>query len=172
MKFFSWNPNKTGIICSGEQSQVLFFVDVSGQFSEVNMSFVYSELKVGDSNNFQKTITVADITLFAAISGDFNPMHVSAQFAKKTQYKQRIAHGALTSGLISAVIANTFPASIYISQYVEYLAPVFIDDTITAIIVCKEKLGKGRVRLQTKCINQNDVLVVDGEAIVRLARDR
>ena len=136
------------------------------------MSFVYSELKVGDSNSFQKTITVADIALFAAVSGDFNPMHVSAQFAEKSQFKQRIAHGALTSGLISTALTNAFPASIYISQYVEYLAPVYIDDTITAIIICKEKLGKGRVRLQTKCVNQNDVVVVDGEAVVRLAREK
>ena len=79
-------------------------------------SYVYSKLQVGDSNSFEKTITAADVLLFSAVSGDCNPMHVSDEFAKKSQFGQRIAHGALVSGLISTALTNAFPTSIYISE--------------------------------------------------------
>ena len=134
-------------------------------------SYVYSKLRVGDSNSFEKTITVADVLLFSAVSGDCNPMHVSDEFAKKSQFGQRIAHGALVSGLISTALTNAFPTSIYISQNVKFLAPVFLGDTIKAVVTCKEKLGKGRVLMQTDCFNQNGVKVIEGEAVTRLARE-
>lgn len=134
-------------------------------------SFVYSKLQIGDSNSFEKTITVADVLLFSAVSGDCNPMHVSDEFARKSQFGQRIAHGALVSGLISTALTNSFPTSIYISQSVKFLAPVFLGDTIKAVVTCKEKLGKGKVLMQTDCFNQNGLKVIEGEAVTRLARE-
>lgn len=134
-------------------------------------SYVYSELQVGDSNSFEKTITSADVLLFAAVSGDCNPMHTNEEYAKKSSFGGRIAHGALVSGLISTALTNAFPTSIYISQSVNFLAPVHIGDTVRAVVTCKEKLGKGRVRMQTDCFNQDGVKVVEGEAVTRLARE-
>ena len=134
-------------------------------------SYVYSKLQIGDSNSFEKTITVADVMLFSAVFGDCNPMHVSDEFARKSQFGQRIAHGALVSGLISTALTNAFPTSIYISQSVKFLAPVFLGDTIKAVVTCKEKLGKGKVLMQTDCFNQNGLKVIEGEAVTRLARE-
>lgn len=134
-------------------------------------SYTYSQLQVGDSNYFEKTITAADITLFSAVSGDCNPMHLSDEFAKKSQFGQRIAHGMLSAGLISTALTNAFPTSIYISQTVRFLAPVYVGSTIRAVVTCKEKLGKGRVLMQTDCFDQNGVKVIEGEAVTRLARE-
>lgn len=135
------------------------------------MSFLYSTLKVGDSQEFRKTITDADVLLFAAVSGDYNPVHMDAVFASSTQFKSRIAHGALTASLIPAALTLAFPGSIYISQYCEFIAPVYIGDTIRAVVSCLEKLPKGRVRLSTNCYNQDEKLVLKGEAVTRLARE-
>ena len=134
-------------------------------------AYVYSELQVGDSNSFEKTITSADVLMFSAVSGDCNPMHTNDEFAKKSQFGGRIAHGALVSGLISTALTNAFPTSIYISQSVNFLAPVHIGDTIKAVVTCKEKLGKGRVLMQTDCFNQDGVKVIEGEAVTRLERE-
>ena len=134
-------------------------------------SYTYSQLNIGDQNSFEKTVTVADVLLFAAVSGDYNPMHMSDEFAAKSQFGKRIVHGAFMNGLISAALTNAFPTSIYISQSVKWLAPVFIGDTITAVVTCKEKLGKGRVLMQTDCFNQHGKKVVEGEAVTRLARE-
>lgn len=134
--------------------------------------YTYSQLKVGDSNHFEKTITSADVLLFSALSGDCNPMHLSDEFAKNSQFGRRIAHGLLSAGLISAALTNAFPHSIYISQTVKFLAPVFIGDTIRAVVTCKEKLGKGRVLMQTNCYKQDGTLVIEGEGVTRLERER
>ena len=135
------------------------------------MVYTYSQLQIGDSNEFEKTITAADVLLFSAVSGDCNPMHVSDEFAAKSKFGARIAHGALTSSLISTALTNAFPTSIYISQYSEFKAPVYLGDTIKAVVTCKEKLEKGRVKMQTNCYNQRGELVLEGEAITRLARE-
>lgn len=134
-------------------------------------SYTYSQLQIGDSNTFEKTITSADVLLFSGVSGDCNPMHVNDEFAKKSQFGQRIAHGALISSLISTALTNAFPTSIYISQTVNFTAPVYIGDTIKAVVTCKEKLGKGRVLMQTDCFKQDGTKVIEGEAVTRLARE-
>ena len=134
-------------------------------------SYTYSQLQIGDSNYFEKTITTADVLLFSAVSGDCNPMHIDDEFAKRSQFGQRIAHGALVSSLISTALTNAFPTSIYISQSVKFLAPVHLGDTIKAVVTCREKLGKGKVLMQTDCFNQDGVKVIEGEAVTRLARE-
>ena len=135
------------------------------------MVYTYSQLQVGDSNEFEKTITAADVLLFSAVSGDCNPMHINDEFAGKSKFKRRIAHGALPSSLISTALTNAFPTSIYISQYSEFKSPVYLGDTIKAVVTCREKLGKARVKMQTNCYNQRGELVLEGEAITRLARE-
>ena len=135
------------------------------------MVFKYEDLKVGDSNFFEKTVSEADILLFSAVSGDQNPMHCNDKFASQSKFGKRIAHGALTNALISTALTKTFPTSIYISQHTEFMAPVYIGDTIRATVTCLEKLEKGRVRMKTECFNQDEVLVVTGEAVVRCARE-
>ena len=135
------------------------------------MSYTYSALKVGDSQTFSKTITSADILLFTAVSGDINQLHINDEYAKTTFFGKRIAHGALTSSLIPAALTMAFPGSVYISQYVEFKAPVFIDDTITVVVTCKEKREKRQVVMQTNCYNQDGKCVLEGEAVTKLARE-
>ena len=127
------------------------------------------ELSVGQSARFSKTITETDIYLYAGISGDFNPAHVNEEFAKSTYFKTRIAHGMLSAGLISAVIGTLLPGpgSIYMRQTLNFLAPVKIGDTVTAIAEVEEIIAdKKRVRLKTTCVNQEGTTVIDGEALV------
>lgn len=132
--------------------------------------YTYDSLKIGDSNTFERTITDADALIFAGLSGDCNPIHLSDEFAAKSQFKRRIAHGLMVAGLFSGALTNAFPHSIYISQTLNFIAPVYIGDTIRAVVTCKEKLGKGRVLMQTTCYNQDGVAVIDGEGVTRLAR--
>ena len=125
------------------------------------------ELKIGDSAQISKTITEADIELFARATGDFNPVHLDQAYAEKTLFKGRIAHGILSLGLISSVFGNILPGhgSIYLSQEVKFLAPVRIGDTITAKVeVIELLLEKNRAKFKTTCTNQNGQLVVDGTA--------
>ncbi len=110
------------------------------------------ELKVGDSAKFSKTISESDVYLFAGITGDFNPAHVDEDYAKNTYFKRRIAHGMLTASFISTVIGTMLPGpgTIYMHQAVNFLAPVYIGDTITACAEISEIiLDKKKVRLKT-----------------------
>ena len=135
------------------------------------MSYTYSQLQIGDSEEFSKTITEADLLLFAAVSGDMNQLHINDEYAKTTRFGKRIAHGALISGLIPAALTKAFPGSVYISQYVEFENPVFIGDTITARVTCLEKREKNRVIMETNCYNQDGVCVLEGKAETKLARE-
>jgi 3-hydroxybutyryl-CoA dehydratase len=127
------------------------------------------KLKVGDSAEFAKTVTETDIYLYAGITGDFNPAHVNEEYAKNTFFKTRIAHGMLTAGFISAVIANQLPGpgTIYLKQDLSFLAPVHIGDTITGRVEVMElNTEKNRVGLKTTCSNQQGVVVLEGEGLV------
>jgi len=127
------------------------------------------ELNIGDTAEFSKTVSETDIYQFAGITGDFNPAHVNEEYAKKTFFKTRIAHGMLSAGFISTVIGTKLPGtgSIYIQQDLSFLAPVRIGDTITARAEVIEIMeGKNRVRLKTVCVNQEGTQVINGEAVV------
>jgi 3-hydroxybutyryl-CoA dehydratase len=127
------------------------------------------ELKVGDTAEFTKTVSEADIYLYAGVTGDVNPAHIDEVHASTTFFKTRIAHGMLLGGFISTVLGNRLPGhgTIYMRQELEFLAPVRIGDTVTAraevVEVIKEE---NRVRLRTTCVNQEGKMVVDGEALV------
>jgi len=126
-------------------------------------------LKTGDWAAFTKTISEADVYLFAGVTGDLNPAHVDETYARTTFFKTRIAHGMLLAGLISTVIGTQLPGpgTIYVRQELDFLAPVRFGDTITARAEVIEILsGKNRVRLKTTCVNQEEKAVVDGVALV------
>ena len=127
------------------------------------------QIKVGDTAEFAKTVTETDIYLYAGITGDFNPAHVNEVYAKNTFFKTRIAHGMLTAGFISAIIANQLPGpgTIYLKQDLSFLAPVHIGDTITGRVEILELIPeKNRVRIKTTCSNQDGVIVISGEGLV------
>ena len=127
------------------------------------------QIKVGDTAEFAKTVTETDIYLYAGITGDFNPAHVNEVYAKSTFFKTRIAHGMLTAGFISAIIANQLPGpgTIYLKQDLSFLAPVHIGDTITGRVEVLELIPeKNRVRIKTTCSNQDGVIVISGEGLV------
>ena len=128
-----------------------------------------NELKVGDAAQFAKTIAESDIYLYAGVTGDLNPAHVNEEYAKNTFFKTRIAHGMLLAGLISAVMGTILPGpgTIYISQELNFLAPVRIGDTITAHVEVVQVISeKNRIRVKTFCMKQDGTTVLDGEAIV------
>jgi 3-hydroxybutyryl-CoA dehydratase len=128
-----------------------------------------SEIKVGDHAKFSKTISESDIYLYAGITGDLNPAHVNEEYANKTFFRTRIAHGMLVAGFISTVLANQLPGpgTIYVSQELNFLAPVRIGDTVTARAeVIEVSQEKNRVRLRTTCTIQDGTTVLDGDAVV------
>ena len=125
--------------------------------------------KVGDSAEITKTIEQSDIDAFASVTGDRNPVHVDEEFAKTTRFGKRIAHGMLTASLISAVLANKLPGegSVYLGQTLQFVAPVFPGDEITARVTVKEiREDKPIVKLETVCMNQRGEVVIRGEATV------
>ena len=127
------------------------------------------QLDIGQKASMRKTITEADVSTFAQISGDTNPVHLDKEYAAKSMFKERIAHGMLTAGLISAVLGTQLPGvgSIYLSQSLKFLAPVKLGDTVEAEVEVIEKLEeKNRVRLRTVCRNQSGQVVIDGEALI------
>jgi len=106
---------------------------------------------------------------FAEVSGDFNPVHLSQEYAEKTLFGGRIAHGVIAVGLLSAAMAKLPGLSILLSLSVKFLKPVRIGDTVTAIVeVIDTRQDKGVVTLKNTCINQNGEVVVEGEAKCRL----
>ena len=116
-----------------------------------------------------KTVTEKDIGLFAEVSGDFNPVHMRQEFAEKTFFGGRIAHGVLALGLVSAAGAKLPGLVILLSMSSKFLKPVRIGDTITAAAeVTAARREKGIVTLKNTCTNQNGEVVVEGETMVRL----
>jgi 3-hydroxybutyryl-CoA dehydratase len=115
-----------------------------------------------------KIITEEDVFLFAGITGDRNPVHISKEFAAKTRFGERIAHGMLTAGLLSAVIGMKLPGPgcLYVSQTLSFLAPVKIGDEITARAEIVEVISEKRLKLRTQCINQRKEVVLEGEAMI------
>ena len=131
----------------------------------------FEELQIGQSAEWAKTVTEADVTLFAGITGDFNPAHVNQVVAEQGRFEGRIAHGMLSAGLISACIAMRLPGpgTIYLSQSLRFTRPVRIGDTVTARVEVVELISaKQRARLATTCTNQQGDKVLDGEALVWL----
>lgn len=132
----------------------------------------YGDLEVGQQASYSKTVEEKDIQLFAALSGDHNPVHLDAEFAARSPYKERIAHGMFSGALISAAVACTMPGpgTIYLGQTMQFTRAVKLGDTLTVRLEILEKLPKFRVRIATRVFNQHDELVVDGEAEILAPR--
>ncbi len=127
----------------------------------------FAQVKVGDKASMTKTVSEHDVYAFAGVTGDFNPVHVNSEFARQTMFKERIAHGMLSAGFISAVLGTALPGAntIYLGQELSFKAPVKIGDTVTATVECVEKIAeKNRLIFRTTVTNQDGVLVVDGKA--------
>jgi 3-hydroxybutyryl-CoA dehydratase len=131
------------------------------------------QLTVGSRAQVAKTLSEADVMLFAGLSGDFNAIHIHADYAEQTHFGQRVVHGILTTGLISAALTKLALGAIYLAQEVKFLKPVFIGDTIVATAEVTEiKAEKGVVHLHTFCTNQRDEMVIDGQATIMVGRIR
>jgi len=130
------------------------------------------ELSVGQSAQLVRTIGEADIVAFAAVTGDTNPVHLDADYAATTSFGQRIAHGMLSAGYISAVLGTTLPGpgAIYLSQTLKFKRPVRIGDEVTArVTITGIDPAKAQVTLATVCLVRNKT-VLDGEAVVVVPR--
>lgn len=128
----------------------------------------FEDLAIGQKASFGKTITEADIVLFAAVTGDTNPMHLNAEYAKTSIFKERIAHGMLAAGLITKVLGTQLPGpgTIYMSQTLKFRAPVRIGETVTATVeVLALHPEKHRATLRTVCTVAGEP-VLEGEAFV------
>ncbi|HUZ63907.1 MAG TPA: MaoC family dehydratase [Acetobacteraceae bacterium] len=132
---------------------------------------MFEDLQIGQSASLGKTITEADILMFAAVSTDTNPVHINAEAAAASIFKERIAHGMLSAGLISAVLGTRLPGpgTIYLGQTLRFRAPVKIGDTVTATAeITALDPGKKRATLKTTC-TVGGKPVIEGEATVLVA---
>ena len=124
-------------------------------------------ISVGDTVTFEKALTDEDIRTFAAVSGDTNRLHLDDEFASETRFGERIVHGTLVSGLISAALARLPGLTIYLSQDLEFSGPVSIGDRVSARVEVVESLGNNQYRLETLVRDEDDdTTVVNGEAVV------
>ena len=124
------------------------------------------EIEIGMNVSYSQTITDADVKAFSGISGDRNPIHLDEQYAEKSRYKKRIAHGLMTASYFSALFGTKIPGEgcVYVSQSLNFKRPVYIGDTVVATVeVISVDLAKKRVFFGTTCKVKNKV-VTDGEA--------
>ena len=134
--------------------------------------YYFEDLEIGMSDIYAKTVTEADIVNFAGTTGDTNPVHLNHEFASQTVFKERIAHGMLSVGFISAVIGTKMPGPgcIYVSQNLKFKAPVRIGDTVTAECVITSMVPeKNFIEMDTTC-TVNGKPVITGSATIMVAR--
>lgn len=127
----------------------------------------FHELEVGMTAELERTISGADIDDFARLTGDTNPVHVDEEAARRSRFGERIAHGMLTAGLVSAVLGTRLPGAgaIYLAQSLRFTRPVPVGATITARVeVIELDAERRRARLATTCTDQEGRTVLDGEA--------
>lgn len=129
---------------------------------------------IGTQTTLSRTINEDDIRLFALVSGDHNPIHLDAEYAGRSLFGKRIAHGFLIGSMISAVLGNDLPGpgTIYLGQTLKFLAPIHIGDTVKVTVkVVGLREEKRIVTLHTECTNQHGTLVLSGEATVKYMRE-
>lgn len=125
---------------------------------------------IGARATRSRTISEADVVRFADVSGDHNPVHLDEEYAAQSPFGERIAHGLLTGSMISAVLGMELPGpgSVYLGQTLKFLAPVRIGDAITVTVeVVAVREDKRLITLRTDCTNQDDTLVLTGEATIK-----
>jgi len=143
--------------------------DVRSYDDEI-VGYFIEDLSVGMSASFQRTVTDADIVLFAGVSGDTNPVHINEEYAKKTFFKGRIAHGMLGAAYISTVLGTRMPGpgAVYVSQNLRFRAPVRAGDTVTARVTVAEIILEKRRALMNTMVTVGDTVVIEGDATVSL----
>jgi len=126
----------------------------------------FNDLKIGDTSLFAKTVTDADVFAFAGICGDFNPLHVNEEYAKKSMFGARIAHGMLSASLIDYTLTNLVGlGGVHLSQFVKFMAPVKIGDTIQVESVITDlDSAKKRLKIKSTLTNQEGTIVLTGDA--------
>ncbi len=132
-------------------------------------NYTYDEIAIGQTANYSKTLTEDDLILFAAVSGDVNPVHLDPDFAATTMFGERIGHGAWTGAVVSAAIALELPGpgTIYLGQNLSFRSPVKVGDTITVNLeVAEKKDDKKFVTLNTLVVNQHGKTVAKGTSEV------
>jgi 3-hydroxybutyryl-CoA dehydratase len=130
----------------------------------------YEDIKVGDEASLTRTITEVHIVNYAGLTGDMNPVHVDAEHAAQSIFGERIAHGMLVAGLISAVLGTQLPGpnSIYLGQDLSFTAPVKIGDTVRVTVTVTDKRDDKRIiKLRTTATNQRREMVIDGTAVLK-----
>ncbi|BES71645.1 MaoC family dehydratase [Marinobacter nanhaiticus D15-8W] len=137
-------------------------------------NIVYDELQVGDTASYTRSLTEEELVLFAAVSGDVNPVHLDPAFAANSMFKERIAHGMWSGSLISAALATVMPGpgTIYLEQSLSFKRPVKLDDTLTVKLTVASKNPKNGVTLDCLVTNQRDEEVVTGEAKVIAPKEK
>lgn len=131
-------------------------------------------IQIGETSQFTKTITESDVSTYAGLVGDFNPLFVDAEYARKSRYGRRTAPAMLVAGLIGTVLHNHLPGpcSTELSQRIECLTPVFIGDTVTARVeVIAWQPEKRLLTLQTECYNQDRQQVITGQAVFMVVQE-
>ena len=125
--------------------------------------------KIGDTAEFSKTISEFDIYQFAGITGDLNPIHVNEEYAKRTRFGKRIAHGMLVSSFICTVLGMKLPGvgTIHIGQELKFIKPVYIGDTITVKLELTDILENGHFKIKSVVYNQDNEMVIDGFSTVK-----
>src|SRR6478752_10307468 len=135
----------------------------------------FDEIAIGDSATLQRTLTEQDIKLFAVMSGDINPAHVDPEYAMSSRFREVIGHGMWSGALISTVLGTDFPGpgTIYLGQNLRFRRPVKVGDTITVKVTATQKdAEKGKVILDTECVNQEGEVVVSGTAEVIAPKEK
>ncbi|MFN3212365.1 MAG: MaoC family dehydratase [Henriciella sp.] len=130
--------------------------------------YKFEDMSIGMTHETVHTITEKDIDLFAEVSGDRNPLHMDEEFAKQTQFGQRIAHGALTASYISGILGNDLPGpgSIFVGLNMRFRRPVYIgSEVIVRVVVTEMKERGNRVTLKVSC-NVDGKAAISGEAMV------
>ncbi len=126
----------------------------------------FDEITVGMSGELSKTVTEADVIAFADVTGDKNPIHLDADYAATSIFGQRVCHGMLAAGFISAVFGSHFPGPgwVYINQSLQFKAPVFLNDTATAVVTATKLIPKKQMIDFDTVVSVGDKVIVNGTA--------
>ncbi|MEQ8966343.1 MAG: MaoC family dehydratase [Azospirillaceae bacterium] len=132
------------------------------------VGYYIEDLSVGMAASFTRTVTEADIVMFAGVSGDTNPVHINEEYAKNTFFKGRIAHGMLGAAYISTVLGTKLPGpgAVYIGQNLKFKAPIRAGDTVTARVTVAEIVAEKHRAVLTTRVTVGDKVVIEGEATV------
>lgn len=126
----------------------------------------WDDLQIGDSASFTKTMTETDVIMWVGLTGDMNPIHIDKEYSKDTRFGDVLVPGLMVAGLISTVVTQATFGNVYANQSIKFVKPVYIGDTITATATIVEKIEKKHmVKLETRCVNQKDELVMIGEGM-------